>query len=219
MNTKRTVVLGAGGFAREVKWLLGEIDAVTPGYEFAGFVVSEMSLLSEHDSSDEVLGDFEWLAENLDRVDALAIGIGNPTARARLGAELRAKHPSLEMPPLIHPSVHYDASSCSFGAGTILCAGVIATVNVVVEDFAMVNLSCTLGHEARIGTGAVLNPTVNISGGVSLGSGVLVGTGAQILQYISVGDGAVVGAGAVVTRDVEAGVTVVGAPAKPLQRK
>jgi acetyltransferase-like isoleucine patch superfamily enzyme len=70
-----------------------------------------------------------------------------------------------------------------------------------------------------IGRGCVLNPTVNISGGVELGSAVLVGTGAQILQYVKIGDGAVIGAGAVVNKDVNAETTVVGIPAKELIKR
>ena len=60
-----------------------------------------------------------------------------------------------------------------------------------------------------------MNPGANISGGVVIGSGVLIGTGAQVLQYLHVGAGAIVAAGAVVTRDVNAGITVVGIPARP----
>jgi len=213
------VVIGSGGFAREVVWLAKEIDRVAPAFEFLGFVVSDLSMLGEYDSKEQILGDYEWLASNADRVDALAIGIGNPKFRRKVGQELSREFPNFEWPALIHPTVTLDTESCTLGKGTLMCAGTIATVNVELEDFSMVNLACTLGHESRIGEGSVLNPTVNISGGVVLEKGVLVGTGAQILQYVQVGEGATVGAGAVVNRDVPAGVTVVGIPAKPLGGK
>ena len=70
-----------------------------------------------------------------------------------------------------------------------------------------------------IGPGCVLNPTVNISGGVELGTGVLVGVGAQILQYVKIGKGAMIGAGSVVFKDVNAETTVVGVPAREVPRR
>jgi acetyltransferase-like isoleucine patch superfamily enzyme len=45
-----------------------------------------------------------------------------------------------------------------------------------------------------------------------------VGTGAVILPGVTIGVGAIVGAGAVVTRDVPDGATVVGNPARPINR-
>jgi sugar O-acyltransferase (sialic acid O-acetyltransferase NeuD family) len=220
VQTKRKIViLGAGGFAREVRWLLEEIgEASGPHLHFLGYVVSDLAKVGPHDSKDQILGDYDWLDSYHHDVDALALGIGTPQARRRVGLELRASFPELEWPALIHPSVHLDRGSCEVGQGAILCAGTIATVNVRIADFAMVNLACTLGHEATLGEACVLNPTVNVSGGVEIGPEVLVGTGAQILQYVKLGDSAVVGAGAVVTKDVEAGTTVVGVPAKPLSR-
>ena len=216
-SLKRIVIIGAGGFAREVEWLIRDINAVTPKYTFLGYVVSDVGRLGELDSRDKVLGDFSWIESNADAVDALALGIGNPAAKIEIGAELSARFPHLEWPALIHPTVQLDWPSARIGRGVVLCAGIIGTVNLTFGDYAMVNLACTIGHEAEIGRCAVLNPTVNISGGVVLEDGVLVGTGAQILQYKRVSSGAVVGAGAVVTRDVAAGDTVGGVPAKSLK--
>ena len=64
----------------------------------------------------------------------------------------------------------------------------------------------------------MINPGVNISGGVRIEDRVLVGTGSQILENISIGSDAVIGAGAVVCKNVLPGQTVVGAPARPIQR-
>jgi maltose O-acetyltransferase len=54
---------------------------------------------------------------------------------------------------------------------------------------------------------------------VRIGSDVWIGGGAIILPGVTVGDGAVIGAGSVVTRDVKAGQTVTGNPARPRQAK
>lgn len=188
-------------------------------YAFVGYVVSDTAKLGEHDSRDEVVGDMSWLSEHRDEFCTLAIGIGSPAARLSIYRELQAEFPASYWPALLHPSVTADRGSCSFGPGSIICAGTIATVNVSVGAQTVVNLACTLGHEAVIGDGCVLNPTVNISGGVRVGDGVLVGTGSQVLQYVTVGEGATVGAGAVVTKPVAPETTVVGMPAKPFVRR
>ncbi len=52
---------------------------------------------------------------------------------------------------------------------------------------------------------------------ITIGSEVWIGRGAAILEGVSIGDGATVGANAVVTRDVPAGATVVGVPARQVR--
>jgi serine acetyltransferase len=75
-----------------------------------------------------------------------------------------------------------------------------------------------VGHDARIGNFNVFNPSVNVSGGVRIGNRVLAGTGCQILENLPVEDDAILGAGSMIRTRVGAGVTMVGVPAKPLQR-
>ena len=211
---KPIVVYGAGGLAREVKFILQRINAVHPIWDFRGYVVTDRTKLGEYDSADEIVGDEAWLLEQ--KGMSVALGIGTPRHRVAIGQRLSERMPDSAFPVLVDPAAIYDARTTVLEPGVILTANMVMTVHCRVKRFALINLCTTIGHEATIGRGCVINPSCNISGGVVLGDGVLVGTGAQVLQYLTVGEGATVGAGAVVTTNVEPGVTVVGAPAKPL---
>lgn len=213
---ERIVVIGAGGQAREISWLVRDLARHGERVAIAGFVVSDLSRLKRTDSADLVLGDLTWVRQSRESFDGLAIGIGDPGARLQVASELGDFDPSW-WPALVHPRA-IVGDTCRVGHGVLVGAGAIVTVGVTLHPFCLVNFGTTVGHEAEIGEGSVVNPGASVAGGVRIGRRVLVGSGAQILQYLSVGDGAVVGAGAVVTRDVAAGETVVGAPARPLQR-
>ncbi|MFS4582823.1 sugar O-acetyltransferase [Phaeobacter sp. C3_T13_0] len=109
-------------------------------------------------------------------------------------------------------------------------------INIRLGNAVYMNAGCTILDTApiSIGDGTMLGPNVQIfcaehhkdralrakgfeiARPVTLGSDVWIGGGAILLPGVTIGDGAIVGAGAVVTRDVEAGTTVVGNPARPI---
>ncbi len=87
-------------------------------------------------------------------------------------------------------------------------------------------MGVVIGETAVIGSDVYLYHAVTLGGTSSergkrhptVGDNVIIGAGAKVLGDILVGDGARVGANAVVVQPVPAGVTVVGIPARPVDR-
>lgn len=208
MTSRPLYIVGTSGLAREMAQLASQIGA----WDLIGFVSdgSEPIGLSVGRSRIVTTDDMLLLADP----DAdVVLGIGRPAARLAAGTRLSTAK-RLRFPTFIHPSAICDPSEVELGRGNAVTAGCVFTVDIVAGDFNLFNWQATVGHDARLGSGNVLNPAVNVSGGVVIGDAVLIGTGAQLLEGRTVADGATVGAGAVVTRDVAAGTTVVGVPAR-----
>jgi len=113
---------------------------------------------------------------------------------------------------------------CDYGFNISLGAGAFLNFNCVILDVVAVSI----GAKTQIGPGVQIltadhprDPAERASGlefgrPIAIGANVWIGGGAIILPGVTIGDDALVGAGAVVTRDVPAGATVVGNPAKAL---
>ncbi|MDB4934357.1 MAG: bacterial transferase hexapeptide family protein 3 [Labilithrix sp.] len=103
------------------------------------------------------------------------------------------------------------------GAVTTVCQGTL--VPTVVEDDAKIDDHVHIAHNCRIGKKSFVIACAELSGGVVLGECVWIGPNASVLESVKIADRAFVGIGAVVLRDVAADTTVVGNPARVLERK
>jgi acetyltransferase EpsM len=119
---------------------------------------------------------------------------------------------------VIHPSA-VVAPSAVIEPGCVLFPNVVVGARTRIGRGTVVNRGALIGHHTTVGPFSFLGPGANVAGKISMGEGVHVGIGAIVRDGIRVGDGAVIGSGAVAVRDVPAGVTVVGIPARPLERE
>ncbi len=107
----------------------------------------------------------------------------------------------------------------TLGRNVFLNAGctILDCAKVTILDYSMlgpnVQIYCPEHHKDPIKRS---EEGLEIARPVHIGKRVWIGGGAIILPGVTIGDGAIVGAGSIVTKDVAAGVTVVGNPARPI---
>jgi sugar O-acyltransferase (sialic acid O-acetyltransferase NeuD family) len=204
------VVVGTGGMGREAAAWVTE----TAGREsLLGFLDEDESRHGTEVSGLSVLGGLEWLADHPD-VEVVP-ALGAPEQRAALLSRLDQAGATLAT--LVHPTSTVGPRVV-LAPGAIVCPGVILTCDIEVRRGAILNYGAMVGHDGVIGEAAFLAPGVLLAGTVTIGARAEVGIGAAVIQGVTVGNGAVVGAGAVVIRDVDPGATVVGVPARPIDR-
>ncbi len=108
--------------------------------------------------------------------------------------------------------------------GAALSPFVSITSNIKIGKCFHANLYSYVEHDCVIGDYVTFAPGVKCNGNIHIEDHAYIGAGAVIKQGtldnpLIIGKGAIVGMGAVVTKSVPAGVTVVGNPARILERK
>lgn len=151
---------------------------------------------------------------------AVTIAIADSQVREKLNAKL--VQDNIEIINVIaNNALQYD--NITMGKGSIICGFVHLTSNIKIGKSFHANIYSYIAHDCVIGDFVTFAPRVSCNGNVHIEDHAYIGTGAVLRQGtpdkpLIIGKGAIVGMGAVVTKDVPAGVTVVGNPARILNK-
>ena len=147
--------------------------------------------------------------------NAYCVCIGDNATRRRFGEYLTESGRALTQ--AISGSAVVSRTAV-LGAGVQLIAGAVVNAATTIGEGVIVNTNASVDHDCTIGDYVHIAPDAALGGSVTIGDDVLVGLGARVLPGVTIGHGAIIGGGAVVIADVAAGSTVVGVPARPIER-
>ena len=207
---KDLIIVGAGGFGREVRWLVERINEASPQWNLLGFLDSNYNVLSKNLDKVNVIGTVDDIVNYPDAYVVCCV------ANTHIRRKLAEKVSNNRFATLIDPSAIVSPTA-EIGEGSVVCAGAVITVDIKIGRHNIIDVNSTVGHDAVLEDFVTLYPSVNVSGNTLIKSGVELGTGTQVLQGLTVGENAIVGAGAVVIRDLPSDCTAVGVPSKVIK--
>lgn len=211
----RLVLVGAGDFGREVLWTCSQLNKDQCRWERICFI--DDNLEHARASMQKYQIDIPVIAPIVDFVpsetDLFLCTVGDPRTKLSICEGLRRKGGLFAT--IVHPSVSI-ASRSSLGKGVFIASFASISVDVTVGDFATINSYSGFGHNALLDEGCTISAHCDVTGHAHLERGVFLGSHAAVMPGVRVGAFATVAAGSVAFRNVKAGETVIGVPAKAI---
>jgi sugar O-acyltransferase (sialic acid O-acetyltransferase NeuD family) len=216
LMSQALVILGTGGSAYDVLDIVEAINAIRPTWRVAGFLDDARPVGSVH-LGIEVLGPLRDAMKFRSCQFINVIGSDSSYRRRPEIVALTGLKPE-QFATLVHPGASVSGR-VRLGRGVYVNHGVSVGGGAVIGDHVALSPGCIIGHDSVIEDYALVAPGAVVSGFVRLGRACYVGARSVIRQQLRIGEKALVGMGAVVVREVAPGTTVVGNPARVLEKR
>ena len=209
---RQLVIIGAGGYGRELFGAARESVGYGTDYEIRGFLDGDAAALEGHGGYPPVIGSPETYVPGSD--DVFIAALGNLASRRRCVAMIAAR--GGRFATIVHRSASLGPNAV-VGEGSFIAQNAVVSADARIGRHTAVFQGSVVGHDATVGDYSHVYSHCSIGGAVRVGSGVSVYPGAVVVPRRTIGDGAVVGAGSTVVLNVKDGETVFGSPAKPVR--
>ncbi len=207
---KHLIIIGAGGMGRTL--FSNALESVGYGETFVvkGFVDDNLQALEEFPNYPPLIGTIKDYMPVEDDVFVSSIG---GAARRPCMEEVISR--GGEFMELIHKTARIY-TNVKLGKGNFIGAYTVIGNDAVIGDYNMIQSYTVIGHDVRIGSWNRIDTHVTCVGGIVIEDDVNIYTSAVINHKVRVESGAHVGALSFVIKNVKAGTTVMGNPAKRL---
>lgn len=205
----RLIIVGAGGFGREVLAWAKQSLQYGREWNIKGFIDDNGEALHGKNSPLPWLGPIQSHRPASDEVFICAVGI--PSVKRRCSELLMARGASFTR--LVHRTA-VIGDNVEMADGVILCPFSVISANIRLGRGVAINLHSSVDHDASVDDWSQVNCHCDLTAAVEVGKEVFIGSSVAIIPGVRIGDGAYLGAGSVVLRDVPAGAKVYGVPAR-----
>ncbi len=208
---KHLIIVGAGGFGREMYGAALESVGYGADFDVKGFLDAKSDALEGFHGYPAIVGAPDTYEPDAD--DVFVTALGNIASRRRCVEALEKK--GAKFIAIVHKTATIGPN-VTIGEGSFIAPHVSITADVVVGRHVSVFHSSSVGHDSRLGDFSHIYAQCSIGGAVIVGEGVSVYPGSVVAPRRKIGADAVVGAGSAVFLDVDPCVTVLGNPAAPI---
>ena len=146
----------------------------------------------------------------------VVVAIGDSKARSDIVSRLPE---STKFFTVVHKSAQILGNNVEIGEGSIICGGVIISVDTKIGKHAHINFGSNIAHDCLIGDFFTSAPGVNVSGNNTFGDRVYIGTGSSTRQKISICDDVIVGMQSGVVKSIHQSGTYVGCPTRKISHE
>lgn len=195
---KELIIFGAGELAKEIVWLIEEINKIKPQYLIRGFIDNKESSIGSYFNGYKILGNEEWLINHYNNSETSAIiAVQDPKIRKQI-YERNSFIGDWET--LIHPS-SVISSTVKLGKGNVVFPFVSISVDTVIGDFCLCYLHSAVSNDCKIGNYVSMMSGVQISQHVTIGDQCSLGARCCIYPNVQIGKNVGVSSGAVVEKN------------------